>query len=148
MSRPFFRLKNDWTISVTNRELLENKNIDPRVLMTVLAVQGEIEEWQRDAHQTNQMQATAPVQMPQQASINFENSLNTDTPDDNTLEALADELSQEFNEKYPSFVEESNEEQIHHFIDYCMELINAAEQPDTKKQAIIALLNLRLKGHQ
>ena len=54
MSRPFFRFKNDWTINVTNRNLLDQKNIDSRVLMTVLAVQGEIEDWKKD-HQDDSL---------------------------------------------------------------------------------------------
>lgn len=44
--RPFFRLKNDWTFNITNRALFNQKEIDSRVLMTVIAFQGDREYWE------------------------------------------------------------------------------------------------------
>ncbi|WED42368.1 hypothetical protein [Legionella cardiaca] len=156
MSRSFFRLKNDWTIQVTNRALLEQKNIDPRVLMTVLAVQGEIEDWQKDNY-SSLKSATIKTQskdydaLSQQIkTLSANKGLNAlETPSQETLETLADELDQGFNAQYPSVEDEnqSNQEHIKAFTAYCLSLIDAQDLSDTKKKAILTLLNLRLQGH-
>ena len=43
--RPF-GVKNDWTFNITNRALFNQKGIDSRVLMTVIAFQGDREYWE------------------------------------------------------------------------------------------------------
>ena len=48
MHRSFFRFKNDWDFKITNKELFSQRSIDPRVLMTVIAFQGDREYWERD----------------------------------------------------------------------------------------------------
>lgn len=159
MSRSFFRFKNDWTINVTNRALLDQKSIDSRVLMTVLAVQGEIEDWKKD-HQNDYSLKAANAQQPQSDQYNaLSQQIKTLTikegldklekPSQETLEALADELDQGFNAEYPSTDDptQSNEERIKAFTSYCLNLVSAQDTPDTKKKAILTLLNLRLQGH-
>ncbi|MCR9191987.1 MAG: hypothetical protein NXI01_04935 [Gammaproteobacteria bacterium] len=47
MSRSFFRWKHDWTIKIRDMERVKAKNIDPRFLMTVLAIQGDQEDLAR-----------------------------------------------------------------------------------------------------
>ena len=155
MSRPFFRLKNDWTIHVTDSALLEQKNIDPRVLMTVLAVQGEIEEWQKDHRDDNYLKAAkAPkaktVDKASQAlsTLAQDSSATTEKPSQEQLEALANELDQDFNTANPSMTEQSNEERIQAFTAYCENLIHSPGLPLEKKNAITTLLNLRLQGHK
>lgn len=159
MSRPFFRFKNDWTINVTNRALLEQKNIDSRLLMTVLAVQGEIEDWDKNRLNNLKTQATTtnrennnPKQydglMQQLSNVNMKNPFDKlPSPNDSSLESLADELDQSFKLEYPHFAEQSNEDQVNMFMTYCLNLVNAQELPDAKKKAILTLLNLRLEGH-
>ncbi len=159
MSRPFFRFKNDWTIQVTNKALLEQKNIDPRVLMTVLAVQGEIEDWQKDQRNDNSFKATSTRS--QSASISdsklsqkivtlakSEGLDKTEKPSQEQLEALANELDQDFNNANPTTAEQSNEERIQAFTAYCENLIHSPGLPADKKNAILTLLNLRIQGHK
>lgn len=167
MSRPFIRFKNNWTIHVTNRDLLEQKNIDSRVLMTVLAVQGEIEEWKRkqdDDHnytmketsnQSKQVYAqiksndyASIVQQVTDLTIN-EGLDKRMPPSDERLEALAEELDAGFNAENQSnqAQDQSNEEQVKAFTSYCMNLIHSNLLSDAKKKAILTLLNLRLQGH-
>lgn len=155
MSRPFFRFKNDWTIHVTDRVLLEQKNIDPRVLMTVLAVQGEIEEWQKDHRDDNQLKAakvtqvkSAPQLPPALATLTQNNIDKTEKLNQQQLETLVNELDQDFNAANPSMAEQSNEERIQAFSAYCDNLIHSPGLPADKKNAIMTLLNLRIQGHK
>jgi hypothetical protein len=161
MSRPFFRFKNDWTIHVTNRALLDQKNIDSRVLMTVLAVQGEIEDWQKD-HRNNFRSSVANSNSKQSQANEFEvlaqqiNAISLDTgldtlekPSQKSLEAMAEELDKGFNAENQStdLQNQSNEEKIKAFTAYSLNLINSGDLSDSKKKAILTLLNLRLQGH-
>lgn len=146
MSRSFFRLKNDWTIRVTNRPLLEQKNIDPHMLVTVLAVQAEIEEWNQEKNDDDTFRAKKTLQL---AGLRIKNKLEQLAPPSHQyLERLADELDQGFKSAYPSYSNQSNEAQVTAFVDYCFDLINAADQTDARKKAILSLLELRLHGHQ
>lgn len=45
LSRPFFRLKDNWTVKVTNPSLLAEKKIDPRLFITVMAFQTDMDTW-------------------------------------------------------------------------------------------------------
>lgn len=47
MSRDFFRLKNNWTINIKDMDRVKTRQIDSRVLMTVLAVQCDKEYLER-----------------------------------------------------------------------------------------------------
>ncbi len=159
MSRSFFRLKDDWTINITNPELLKQKNIDPRVLMTVIAVQGEIEEWETNYQNNRSLQSNPNFQMNNKGQfprelkqkitrLAKENKLdNLALPPQSNLEALADELDHGFKMMYPNISELSNEEQLYTYTNYCLNQVSAPEQTDSKKKAILTLLNLRLKGH-
>ncbi|KTC83796.1 hypothetical protein [Legionella brunensis] len=161
MSRPFFRFKNDWTIHVTNRALLDQKNIDSRVLMTVLAVQGEIEDWQKDQQNNNNLKsATAKAQQLQSnrnealsqqlKALSMKEGLDKlEKPSEDSLEVLAEELDEAFNAENPSTEDQnqSNQERIDAFTSYCLNLVSSQDLPNIKKKAIVTLLNLRLQGH-
>ncbi|RUR08443.1 hypothetical protein [Legionella sp. km772] len=153
MSRPFFRFKNDWTIHVTDQRLLEQKNIDPRVLMTVLAVQGEIEDWQKEHRDDNNFKtaATYNTQLASEApkalrALAQTNNALTTQPQQEELEALTNELDQDFNATNTNSGEQSNEERIQAFTAYCENLIQTPGLPVEKKNAIASLLKLRLQG--
>ena len=146
MSRPFFRIKNDWTIEVTNRSLIDQKNMDPRLLMTVLAVQGEIEDWIEDSKEDDKNQSYSELRE-QLSSVPMNLALDkVSSPSDNSLERLADKLEQGFKTEYSSLEALSNKEKVHAFMNYCLKLVHE-EQSEAKKKAIITLLNLRLQGH-
>lgn len=150
MSRSFFRFKNDWTIHVTNPVLLEQKNIDPRVLMTVLAVQGEIEDWQKEQRNKNSLaKATAfeskTASQASQALTALAQSKtdNAAQANQDELEALANELDQGFNAL--NLGEQNNKERIQAFTAYCENLMQTPGMPVEKKNAIATLLKLRLR---
>lgn len=46
MTRPFFRLKDNWTVKILNRDLFVSKKIDPRLFITVMAFQTDMNYWQ------------------------------------------------------------------------------------------------------
>jgi uncharacterized protein YxjI len=159
MSRPLLRLKNDWTINVTNRALLEHKNIDSRVLMTVIALQGEIEDWQKEHKADNNLRAESPSSA-QLSLADYEALLKNITtegekqelvqvekPNSEQLEFLANELDDAFKAEHESNGEQNNSEQVKTFAAYCLSLVNSNSIPDSKKKAILVLLSLRLQGH-
>jgi hypothetical protein len=45
LSRPFFRLKDNWTVTLTNPELYHQKQIDPRLFILVMAFQTDRDAW-------------------------------------------------------------------------------------------------------
>ena len=161
MSRSFFRVKNDWTINVTNKELLQHKNIDSHLLITVLAIQGEIEDWERKEKEycqnnyclkkrKNKLNNTEKyhVLLQKISSLNMKNTLEKmDASYQDTLEFLADELEQGFDAENQSNIDQSNEDKVNAFTEYCLNLINAPGQSEVRKKAISTLLNLRLQGH-
>ena len=161
MSRSYFRFKNDWKIHVTNRSLLEQKNIDSRVLMTVLAVQGEIEEWQRDHQNDYSMKAATANSLQSQSNeltalsqqittLRMNEGLDKlEKPSQESLEAMAIELDQAFNAENKSIDDQNqnNQERIKAFTSYCLNQVNSQNLSETKKNAILTLLNLRLQGH-
>lgn len=49
--RPFFRLKDNWTVNIVNTELFYQKQIDPRLFVILMAFQTDRDMW--DAEQRN-----------------------------------------------------------------------------------------------
>jgi uncharacterized protein YxjI len=161
MSRPYFSFKNNWTFKVVNRHLLMKKNIDPRVLLTVIAFQSDREYWRtiytfksksvssagQDADAT-----TSQINMIKQSINNISKSQNladNTVQDKKMLEALTEELDIGFkNSQVKPLNNRTNEEMISDFTDYCLNLAQSNTVSDTKKKAILHLLELRLEGHK
>ncbi|MCL9683025.1 hypothetical protein [Legionella maioricensis] len=161
MHRSFFRLKNDWNITITNRALFERKNIDFRVLMTVLAFQGDRENWEKDQDNNSNKIRTSAADA---TSVVTDDELNgfkekiaaagkhagldhVQKPDQQTLEHIAIELESNYKNVHTrNEVEQTSQERLSSFIDYCLNLIEANDMPDTKKKAILFLLKMRLEG--
>ena len=101
MHRPFLRVKNDWTFTVVDRHLLMKKNIDPRVLLTVIAFQGDKEYWEK-MHRVKSLgtYGQKAAATPQQINLILEKinklsqneKLKNINSDPATLEAVANEL--------------------------------------------------------
>lgn len=161
MQRSFFRTKNDWVVRVTNRSLFMQKNIDPRVLMTVLAFQGDREKWEKDRDDNNQVrlvktsgeapgaiQSQANALLSQIEAVSQQNNLESvQQPDQKTLETVASELEKDYQTMQAS--DESNQsdqERISHFTEYCLNLVQTNAVSDEKKKAILFLLKIRLQN--
>ena len=166
MHRSFFRLKNDWNIKITNRALFERKNIDFRVLMTVLAFQGDRENWEKDSRNNNNFKGlNNGVSSEDAASVVTDNEVNqlqqkiaavskqaslanVQKPDQKTLEHIATELEDNYkNTQVNNDVNQTSQEKLSSFIDYSLSLIESKDVPAEKKKAILYLLKMRLDGN-
>jgi len=66
------------------------------------------------------------------------------------LEAIADELDHAFNtaNQATDNQDQSNQEEVKAFTTFCFNLLSSHDLSDTKKKAILTLLNLRLQGQK
>lgn len=152
MSRSFFRLKNNWTIRVTNPALLSSKQIDSRVLITVLAIQGEIDDWK---HQNSyaMKQDSLPKDIETQAKVAQKMAeihalypmLSKHAFDESNLEDLANTLDEEFTSYNNNGLNLDDAETVTRFIDFCIQKMQNLSEPE--KAAVMHLLNLRVPLH-
>lgn len=134
MRRPYFRLKNDWTFKIFDRHLLMKKNIDPRVLLTVIAFTCDREYWQSQYNLKSVATQSQQVKTIKEKINSVSNAeINSKILDEKTLASVASELERDY----------KNNEQID-FVDYCLNLIKMKAVSDEKKQAILQLLKLRV----
>jgi len=158
MHRSFFRIKNNWTFKITNKPLFYHKGIDSRVLMTVIAFQGDREYWesQKDNQRTLVRSENNNEVMPKQVNMLLEKIDrlakqypldNIEKPDTKTLESIANELETTYkqNESVDSNIQ-SNKEKLNAFVDYCLEYIQSSDVSESKKKAIFYLLKMRLES--
>ncbi|MCA0404311.1 MAG: hypothetical protein LCH30_11075 [Proteobacteria bacterium] len=151
MHRPFFRLKNDWEIKITDKDSFMRKGIDSRVLMTVLAFQGDREYWKKQKDLSHNKALLAKLVTKKEilnkieiarTNIVIKEGMNTS---DINYEALMEELELNFNNLFNFDLNQTDEEKLEQFIDYCLGLISTPSLSVEKKQAILYLLKTRLK---
>jgi uncharacterized protein YxjI len=146
ISRPFFQFKHDWSISVTNRALLERKNIDSRVLLTVVAVQGEIEDWKNSFPISfSNSQIPAPEMFKQQLkqiSIS-ENLKDTETQNQQPLIAMMEKMDKAFKAIDKAYL--TDEERMNAFMNYCIDYLNNPNHSHESKSNLLNLLKLKFK---
>lgn len=168
MSRDFFRLRNYWTINIKDLDRLKERHIDSRLLLTVLAVQGDIEyleqyrRRERERQNNNDPFNSYPspngqarrLTATQTAIGNLHNKYSdflkkekelndVVLPDAKQLDSLAKQLDSNFQQQYAG-MEMSPDEQTEHFVDYCMTVAQSTDtSPDTQK-GILHLLNKRI----
>jgi hypothetical protein len=166
MSRSFFRLKNDWTFHVTDREVFDHKNIDPRVLMTVIAFQGDREYWEKEQRRDDDYLNKRGIKSSQPASatdvskqqlstlldkiaaVSKQEGLdNTQEPDENAAMAIAAELENGYNTQTTDDSAQSSQERLNSFTDYCLHLIQSDSVSKEKKKTILFLLKARLEAN-
>lgn len=171
MSRNFFRLRNAWTIDIKDLDRAKEQHIDARLLLTVLAVQGDIEyleqyrNRERDRAisdsgsfnrypQARRLTATDAPQETIADSMKPLRSKFTDflkkeaelkdvaMPDAQQLNSLAEELDKDFQQQYSGTILNAAD-QSEQFVAYCISVAQSAStSPDTQK-AILHLLNKR-----
>lgn len=158
--RPFFRLKNDWTFNITNRALFNQKEIDSRVLMTVIAFQGDREYWES----TNQNYLRAITKKSTQANevtseqinellekittVSKQEGLeNIGNPAPQIMDAIASELEESYKKLHaPDESIQTGKEKLAAFSEYCLSLVQSNALTHEKKKAILFLLKTRLEG--
>ena len=148
--RSFFRLKNDWTFKITNPMIFNQKNIDSRVLLTVIAFQGDREYWdsQNNSSSTYSFASDTSQSNIQLSDLDLSftktNAATTEKLSNEELVTVANELEQDFaNRIEPSNSAISNKQRVKMFVEYCKNLINSNDVPAKTKQAIIQLLKLK-----
>lgn len=57
LKRSFFRLKDDWKATITDRKLFDSKKIDPLLFITLMAFQTDADHWK--SHHNSQLQVEA-----------------------------------------------------------------------------------------
>ncbi|MCX7090068.1 MAG: hypothetical protein NTU48_01260 [Legionellales bacterium] len=166
MSRPFFRFRNYWTIQIKNMSRVKERNIDSRLLLTVLAAQGDL-EYQRervrdlldnlnkkDDNKYNRHLTTAnETQANVQALHNkFSDFLKKEAelsdialPDDKQLDALATQLDQDFHQQNAGITMNQAEE-AEQFISFCVNVAESSYTSPEIQKAIMHLLNKKLSG--
>jgi hypothetical protein len=161
MHRPFFRLKNDWTIKVTNQELFSRRHIDNRLLMTVLAFQGDKEYWEyyynnsfkKSLKSAEQALDVTPIQVnalrEQLNAVSVQKGLIKSTQlNQKALEAIAAELDSDYKNLHgKDELALDGQARFEGFTNYCLNLLQSDDVSDMKKQAIITLLKMRLDGY-
>lgn len=150
--RSFFRLKNDWTFKVTNKKLFASKGINPKVLMTVVAFQGDREYWEDtdDNYSVNAKKTTAlqtkPMLNKVKELVNAENIDKHSKPSEKELEKVASLLDENYqNSIEDSTVDKSNQQQAEDYVNASVDLINSNTLDEKSKNAAIYLLQMRLK---
>lgn len=160
MHRSFFRFKNDWTFTVVDRPLLMKKNIDPRVLLTVVAFQGDREYWEKETDMKRRMSvmaankhAVTPTQtVTVLKKIDLEvkqQGLNLDKVDTHALEAMANQLENDYKNTQRNASEHlTDQEQMNHFVDYCLTIVQSNGLTAQEKETILYLIKMRLQSQQ
>jgi uncharacterized protein YxjI len=160
MSRPFFRIKNRWTIKITDWPKIQAKGIDPLVLITTLAFQVDKEYLSRrhNNNDNNFYKATANMKIQETPkTVNteillnqvqtLEQELNLDAipnPENAFLELVANELQDGY-EQATASDKQMLDTAVQSFIDYCFAKAKADELPLEYKKAILILLRDRLE---
>lgn len=90
LSRPFFRWKDNWTVTIENPILFNQKQIDPRLFIIVMAFQSDRELWKR---QRSRSKLNAPHYAFTRKELSlFKKSTNSTKSFLNEFNALREEL--------------------------------------------------------
>jgi hypothetical protein len=157
--RSFFRLKNDWTFNITNRTLFNQKGIDSRVLMTVIAFQGDREYWENSNQNNLRSVANKPAQSKEVTTAQISDLLEKiatvskqehleqiKKPDPKVMEEVANELEINYKNLHAGNASQTSQERLSIFSDYCLDLVQSNDLPAEKKKTILFLLQTRLES--
>lgn len=157
MSRALFDLDSKRTIKITNPSLIKQNNLNPIVLMSVLTLQYELNEWKKSANSRVSLQkstssdddidATRSRLLDQLNTLEKVQNIATHNIALNheKLEATANELQSNFDKTH--FQNDNYltpQEKFSQFTNYCIAQIQSPTVANDKKQAIITLLKMRL----
>lgn len=142
--RPFFRLKDDWTVSILEREAFLGSKIDPRLFIVVMAFQTDMDYWRALQNNQNNSGGNKTVSM-----------MSLEHPEDMLIKSQLVALREKFNETEITKAHYLEAEQIADsyishldgdaanraaFMGACAELIQLVETSDVSDQLKAALL--------
>ncbi|CCB86722.1 MULTISPECIES: hypothetical protein [Parachlamydia] len=164
--RPFFRWKENWTVTIENPALFNQKQIDPRLFLIVMALQSDREMWARKRRRNSKSSySKVPFACTMQDLLDTEKLSDTK----NAFNALREQLEiyrsiltsvdpSEFDLEqveeivetklqsieYPSTENEKGEERIISGLQYLMPLLDSNELTDGQKSALYMLIDYKL----
>lgn len=157
LSRPFFRIKNDWVMKFIDRDLFKANHINVELFLTVVAFQADREYWEQQQN-SNRQAMTAPkteVSDHQSEAVMIDRWRQNITTqireanlgevrlmDDANLEVLANRLSLDYERQRGHQADSSDMK--NDFVDYCLGLTQSNEVSLEEKKAILYLLQQRL----
>ncbi len=172
MSRPFFRMRNFWTIDIKNMSRIQERKLDPRLLLTVLAVQGDIENLERyrrnqelDRFNRNRNDTNNQNRFPHTRRLSVENKFfdkvqtlrnkyadflkkeeelaDVALPNDKKLNEIALQLDKDFQQLYAG-ASMLEENRSEQFIEYCVNVAQSSDTSPDMQKAILHLVSKRL----
>lgn len=156
MQRAFLSIFDDgWTIKIVNMKQIQEKSLDARLLLTMLAIQVDIKyqqeilERNRKQEQNNQNKQGADNEHHAPAWVNSSSALAVAATSLSRqklaeLNALTDRLENDFQQQYPSYAL-PDDRMAQSFIEYCYALIQSPDTPDETKESIRYLLQVRMQ---
>lgn len=152
--RPFFRLKNDWTFEVTDEAVFNSKNIDKRVLLTIIAFQGDREYWESQ-RSNNYTYSSFNASATSTKNINIQSTLaiiaKQFKPNFKVNRTALNTMSKTVEQAYLAQMKgttaatTTREEQVQEYIKFCLQFAKDPNLSEQDKQNILYLLKTRLQ---
>lgn len=149
MSRPLFRVTNDWTVDILNKELLKSSSINPDLFLTILALQRAREYWTKQHNKSLENSSDLILQIQdkialsiQELDLNDVQIINT-----NSLETLAEMLERDYTNQRKIGeppVDFTSDIMMNDFVDFCLHLVQSTQISLSDKKSILYLLQQRI----
>lgn len=165
MSRSYFRLKDNWTVNITNRALFDQKHIDPALLITVLAFQTDSDYWKaqqqsasfsaKNAANVDAKKTIVGISTEQRHlliekiyAVSDQQGLTTvSVPEQSMLATIATTLESRYKTARvdEAVQRKTTQEEIADFTDFALEVVQSYRLPQAEKKGILYLLKTRLE---
>ena len=165
MSRSYFRLKDNWTVNITNRPIFNQKHIDPALLIIVLAFQTDSDYWKaqqqnasysvKSAANVDAKKAIEGISTEQRHlliekinAVSYQQSLtNVPVPEQRTLATIATTVESRYKlaRVDEAIQRKTTQEKIADFTDFALEVVQSYRLPKEEKKGILYLLKIRLE---
>lgn len=152
MTRPFFRLKNAWSIEIKNKKLLKERHINLDLFMTALAFQADREYWGKQRQNnlsTEKKDNNIIVRVNEKIVANMEKYLLRDIPlmDSTQLETLAARLENDYqNQVQDDFENVDDNCRVYAFVNFCLDFIQSNDVLPVEKKGVLYLLHERMNA--
>tara|TARA_R110002126_G_scaffold127545_1_gene269791 strand:+ start:2774 stop:3703 length:930 start_codon:yes stop_codon:yes gene_type:complete len=144
MSRPFFEKEISWNIRLKHKEPLLERNIDPNLFLTALAMQADNEyrrEQQRPEKDKQQNRMNSILSQKNEEYANRTHLHQVHLLSEPELETLAAHLEREYELQADLITTSSNtSKKADAFVAYCLELANSPQTNISTRKAILHLL--------
>ncbi|MDF1683457.1 MAG: hypothetical protein P1U36_02255 [Legionellaceae bacterium] len=147
MSRPFFEKEIDWKISLKHKEPLLERNIDPNLFLTALAMQADNEYRRKQQKPKKDKQQNKINSILSQTNEGYANQAyfsKSHVLSEPGIEDLAAHLEREYELQSDPIITSSNtSKKSDAFFAYCLEIANSPQTNISTRKAILHLLEAR-----